>query len=526
MSSEPSQAPAPGHSGDYVGARRGRRAFRFAVTACVALSASLWFSENYLRYDKSESQYRMALTLPNDSARAILRNVVKRERESSDVPRARYVEALASIEESDIVLSRYDEAYKLDPNNASLILNYGCQMCLEGKYKEARERFREAGILPPKSVLPRYLEAAAVALSTPSEEDMSEAIALLARTNTAADPMLFPEPLWHPSLPERGFWHAKLRHEIVERCCAPLYRFEKLLTGRARTQIEEGHIRDWESWLEKLQTLGERLVGTPQSRPEDLGVAQAKAGLQFQLDAVELRRRIQERIKGTADQALIERNVKLASAMGRLSEFEGERQTKIQKERYVHLLPLKLIAVAFVILLVNYALAMFLSKAVDRKRVTWALPHSRVALYVLTGGGIVLLGLLVACRVFYDKLGAGSGAFPVLENTWYVVTASLLLFEFAYPIFFAATQRQHQSGEEATPETGEVPWQPLSAKARVTLARRYAGVLLGVFLCMVSVWFIGFRTFSGLYPVQLELLVSGLEAEELQAIHQVQNLLR
>lgn len=86
----------------------------------------MWFSEGYLRFSRLESQYRMALTLPMDSARAILRNVVKRDKGQTP----KYVEALAFIEESDVILTRYEEAYKLAPNNPYLLINYGCRLFL------------------------------------------------------------------------------------------------------------------------------------------------------------------------------------------------------------------------------------------------------------------------------------------------------------------------------------------------------------------------------------------------------------
>src|SRR5690554_2791077 len=144
----------------------------------------------------------MSVTLDEPSARAILRNVVRRDSEQNDRPTPRYLNALAEIEEVDAMAEAYASAYMREPNNAFLVISYGCYLFHEGQYREARERFREAGILPPNNALPRYLEAAALSLSLDDEDDFSEVLTLIVRTNNSGDPILFPEPPWHHTLPK------------------------------------------------------------------------------------------------------------------------------------------------------------------------------------------------------------------------------------------------------------------------------------------------------------------------------------
>ena len=129
---------------DHAGLRRGRRAFRYSVAACVFFGFALWFAEGYLRFDRAETQYRMSLTLHEASARPVLRNVVKRDAEANDPPNAKYVEALAAVEEPDMVLTVYEQAMRLNPRSSFLIINYGCALFLADRPAEARERFREA----------------------------------------------------------------------------------------------------------------------------------------------------------------------------------------------------------------------------------------------------------------------------------------------------------------------------------------------------------------------------------------------
>jgi len=85
----------------------------------------------------------MALSHEDDSQRAILREVVNRDRRDSEVPTARYVAALAYIEEKDIVLERFAEAVELAPDDGDLLIVYGCKLFQMGEFKEARRIFRK-----------------------------------------------------------------------------------------------------------------------------------------------------------------------------------------------------------------------------------------------------------------------------------------------------------------------------------------------------------------------------------------------
>jgi len=509
----PETMPVPDLGGDPAGARRSRRAFRFSVAACLFFAFSMWFSEGYLRFSRLESQYRMALTLPMDSARAILRNVVKRDRGQTP----KYVEALAFIEESDVILTRYEEAYTLTPNNPYLIINYGCRLFLAGQYKEARERFREAGIQLPKNALPRYLEAAALALSAHEEGDISEVLALVARTNSGGDPVVFPQPLWHSSLPRAGVCYAKIRRDIADLCCAPLYRFKNMLTGRAHAQIESGRVGDWDAWLERLQGMGMALVGDTKSDPASLGAPQAIAGLQIQHDALELRKRISGMNHGAPDAALIESEVRVNAALNELKAFENKRNQRIESVRGMYTLPLRLIANTFGILLAVYTLALLMGRVMRADRKTWVVPHAHLGKGVLLAGFLLFLIFLGSFSLFQALRSATPLPFAVLRGLWYGLLTLLIVFGLGYPVFalqgFPAPDVR--DGERTA---------PIRRAMFFSLSRRYFGILLGGFMCALCLWAMAYRLISGMYPIQLELLVTGLETAELDTIRRVQEL--
>lgn len=501
--------------GDQAGARRSRRTFRFAIMACLALTFALWFSERYLRLDMIESQYRMALTLPDDSARAILRNVVRRDALRTDTPSAKYVEALAAIEEDDLVLPRYEEAYKLNPGNASLILNFGCRLFLAGQYKEARERFRESGIQPPRNALPRYLEAAALAASASLDDDLSEALALVARTNNSGDPILFPKPLWHNTLPARGECYSRMRREIADRCCAPLYRLDGLLIRKARADINAGDLHDWDSWLEKMQEMGARLVGDAQSDPANIGASQAIAGAHIQWSAIQLREQIHEQEAGKPDAALIQQRVKLENALDLLKNFENTRGARIEAHRELVKKPLRLSAGTLGIFFGVYLLVMLLSRALQCRRLYWTTPHTSMAKTVLSIG----LTLMTCLLMILGFVAQANETAPVLSSfvtgCWYSVAAGLIIAGLIYP--FTALPRPVDSAQQETPKQRRM--------AAVTLMRRYFGILFGGYLAALCLWLLLYRIMSGLFPVQLPLLVTGLENEELDIVRRVQEIL-
>lgn len=528
------EAPAPlfpeyGEGGDYAGARRIRRSFRVVVLGILALTAALWFAENYLRYDSGETQYRMALTMYDDSARAVLRHVVKRDSEANELPNAVYIEALAFIEEEDVVLERYQEAYRLNPKNPGLLINYGCRLFQMGQFVEARERFREAGVIqPPRNALTRYLEAAALAATTGDMEDLSEAMAIIARANQSDDPVVFPAPLWHRSLPKNSNWYVKRQRDTVDLCLAPLYVFERAVLTKARQQLDAGQIQDWDSWLEKLQGMGQRLVGATGDDPAQLGSAQAVAGIQLQVDALTLRHRIAE-ITGTGkDDGAVARIAKLESARKVLQDFENGREAVQARHQSVLLFPFVLLFRAFSVLAMAYAIAYALSKAMQTGRGTWVLPHTALGRAVLLGG---LMAFLILLQVASALQGAGPGALSslaIVAKLWWLVVAILVVFGVVYPAITLPPVAAviARVGTSRRVEIIRDQARRSRRSVYVSLMRRYFGICMGGLLVTLCCWVLMYRVTHGLYPWEIHLALTGLRLEELAAVRQVHSLLQ
>ena len=519
--------PAFGVGGDYAGARRSRRAFRMLIVACVAFTLVLYFVEEFKRYDLNETNYRRALTHHPESARSFLRSVVKREREDREKPNAKYIEYLASIEEEDKVLALYDEAYRLNSGDASLLINYGCELYRAGQYIEARERFREAGIIPPPNALPKYLEAAAMAAASPPDADPSATVALVASANNSGDPVLFPEPLWHHSLPRSGEWYSNLRRSLVQNGCWHLNSFVAQLADRAEREIEAGKLANWDSWLRQIQIMGERLVGNTTTGPEGLGSIQAIAGLHMQLDMLALRKRIVEH-RGGGGNAIDVRMNAVKEALDELKAFQSKRDSRIAAHRTVIGRPWHLIGYTLGALVIVFLLAAIVAKAADPGRRTWAAEHGAICGATVTIGlGLALTALFAL--LFTRDLPSAAAWTSVFTWMWIASVGGLVFFGPFYPLIALPSAKRVVDLASLTPEEAEAQVaaaRRFRRKACATMTRRYYGILLGGMVAVVCIWILSFRVVESIYPMEIKLLVTGLEDEEIQVVRNVQARLR
>ena len=519
--------PEYGSSGDRAGARRMRRAFRFCVAASILLTATLYVAERYLRSDLAQSQYMMSLTLPTESARPVLRQVVKRDAERREVPTPKYVAALAEREERDLILPTYERAYKLAPSDSFLAVRYGCQLFLHEDYEAARERFREAAVQPPKNALPYYLQAAALAMDNLDEAGLADSLALVAKTNEAGDAVRFPEPLWSSDLPKGGVRHNNLRREIVIEVCAPLFRYADAVVGRAKSQIVLKQVKYLDSWLATLQTMGERLTAS-----RDRGSLQMLYGVDIQRMAIEQRQAINEAERGTVPEALVERRTRLKSAAAMLKDFEARRDGRIAGARRGYELPLGLCWRTVALLMAAYLLAYVLARLVHAKRMAWSLPHTLPAKAVLGAGNLSLLGLLGLMGVLqrlHDPMASTQTSWhDGMRMAWWMVVGGMALFGLIYPalrlpgVSGALSARGIPEGDAEARKHAK-RWRRV---AYLSFMRRYYGVAGGELVFVLVGWILGYRVLTALYPWQLELLTPGLEAQEVELVKQAFSLLQ
>lgn len=507
-----------GLGGDQFGARRARRAFRCAVMALVLFTGGLWLAEYFLRYDQSERIYISAVTQATDSARAMLKSAVKYDERNNEKPTPKYAIALAERETDDDILAAYAHAYTLDPDDPFLAIRYGCQLFQHEQFKDARERFREATAQPVKNALPGYLEAAAAQFAIPENRDVAESLALVARTNSSGDPVLFPKPSWPSNvLPQDGAWYAQLRRDAVDESCAPLYKYTDFILQRATTDIEAGRTQYWESWLVTIQEMGARIAESPSE-----GSVQAMAGLLLQQHAIELRIHILP--EGETIESLLQQFSALRAAVDQINAFESQRDRLIAEHRSASLYPIALCLLTELVLIGLYILAYLLSKILRTGRRCWTVSHSGIARGFLVAGCLAILIMLTLISLLDRNSMLSESARSLLIYPWTGIMVILTAFGVFYP-----SLRLPNATDAATRQCPvDTPSNELIAQARqcrrvagATLLRRYYGLLLGLFTVTACLWITGFRILVTLYPWQIKLLTTGLGQEEAELVRSV-----
>lgn len=506
--------PEFGQGGDAAGQRRSRRSFRYTVLAIFAFSLAMRVYEGYAKLELRETQYVSALTLAPESARPILRNAIRRETESAGQPTPLYVEALAGVEETDKILPTYESAARLRPNNQPLLLKFGCELFQQGKFEEAREKFREAGVHPPKNPLPSYLEAAALAASFPAESDLGEAVAIIARANSSGALIVFPEPLWHATLPRRGVFYANHRRTLNTRLCAPLLQFKQLVLERAKRDIEAGTLADWDAWLQKLEEMGKRITNAQDGdgSPE---ITHVVTGINIEHDALDGRMHLAEKL-GVDVAPMAARIEQLDAAMSALNAFENERQASIDTSRAEVKRPFILALGAIFLAGAAYLLVWIYGFLFGAAPQAVALHHTRLGITVLLGAILAFAITLAAISVYAPDTELATN----IVRAWFALMSILLVFGAIYPSLSMPRVRTALARVQDTrPEARQAAIRTRRS-AGVALARRYFGVFLGGVIIVFSVWFILFRLSVGVYPDQFELLVTGAEDAELAVITQ------
>ncbi len=477
----------------------------------------LYFSEYYLRYDGPDRIFLGALTLPFPSARATLKSAVKQDAEAREQPTPKYSQALAEREEDDVILAKYGAAVTMEPANSLFRLRYGCQLYRLENFAEAAVQFREAGQHPPENALPAYLEAAAIARLHDTGTPFEDAMAVVARANSGGDKIILPRPIWFPGvLPQDGRQYSSLGRMIADEICGPLHHFSDQAMREVRRISRLQQTQNVETWLTHIQRMGERLA----SATETQSTITAMAGLRIQLAAmngfIELSPNLDEHRKA----GLIEKRTRLEQAAKVIITFESERDARIEKDAQSHWFPVSLLIMGGIWIWGASLAALAIFKVLRFRKSAWTLPHSLVGRIVLGAGTTCVLALL-----FLDTGAKGlalpaQSYQPLVGALWRALIIGLLGFGVVYPLL-TLTRAEDASRRSGRPEemAGALPTARVAyRRAYASMMVRYFNVLTGLYICAACVWIVGFRVLTGLYPLQMSLLTSGLIDEEIEAV--------
>ncbi len=518
-----------GHGGDHIGSRRTRRAFRYCATACVAFTAILCFSEQFLRHEQTERLYIIALLQENPSAaRAFLRQAVKIDAKQREVATPKYLDALAGREEDDLVLSTYQSAYTLDPENASLAIRFGCRLAQDGWFNQAIELFQKAAENDPENALPVYLEASVQPWAEENNKDLRRSLALIAKANSSELDVRFPRPMWSSDLPPRGYWYAQSRRQLVLDLCTPLMQYANYVCGEAEQAISQGRVQYWDSWLERIELMGRRvaegaIVHDPAKPPLAGGAEQALAGIRIQIKALSLRERILE--GGTSDASAATRLKQLEEAARRLSLFSDELPARIAREKRTCRLPVRLSLQTLALVFLIYILACILSRLACTGKQAWTMPHTSATRSILAFGVAGVFFLLMLTWVFHVPLSQETWR-GALIGAWRLLVTVILAYGVIFPVFMLPLPKNVAGAlEDASVEVLSQARKQYRC-AFTVFWRRYFGIVLGSLAMAICAWIICHRVLASLYPWQIQLLASGFAKDETRLVIDVLSSLR
>ena len=502
-----------GSGGDYAGARRARRAFRYGVVAVLVFTFGLWMSETYLRFEETERLYLLALTHEPESARVLLRQAIKIDAANRERPTAKYAAALAEREEDERRLTAYQKAYELDPANAFLAMRFGCELFAHKEMRRAHELFLAAYEHDSRNALPLYLEAATLPFIEENNPHLDEAFQSVQRANAEADPLLFQRPLWFSTLPQRGDWYARWRRRIAAELLVPIQTFATFVFTLAEENLAEGYPGDWNARLQAMEAMGVRLAND--SEPE-ASAPQAHAGILLQLRAVQLQKRFRE-MESQNISELAQRENRLEQALEMVNAFEIAREDRVAAQRTLIRLPLQLIWQGAILLFGIYLATYLAARVLRAGRQSWTLRHRPWARLMVMVGCSLLLMLLTALASIDELHESTPILVSVIDYAWFAIIGLMAGAGTFYPAFMLPLAHQVVRGDDANPENVATSLSYARRARRVayvSLMRRYYGILLGTFASTACLWVLGFRIVSGLFPWQTKLLAPGLGAEE------------
>lgn len=516
--------PDYGERGDRAGARRARHAFWLCVTSCVVITGMLWFTDRFLRHDHADRLYMSAVTLDSMSARPLLLQAIKVDEESGEKPTPRYTQALAVRRELDEILETYEEAYQLDPKNSLFALRYGAQLFQLDYPAKAGEIFREAALHPPENALPSYLEAACIAEAGAGAEGVENAMLALARANNQAKPVIFPKPIWMPSaLPERGVQYARLSRRIADDLCGPIRSFADRVLDLIDEQMAGGQEENPKTLLAELGMMGQRLAG--QSEPRYSWVVEL--GLYIQAQVIERMKTLTDANDKAREEELVKAEALIELARQVLSDFELERDDRVAAGVESVKYPNILYGYGILWVLGVYVFARILSKLTGARKSLWTAPHGPLGVGAVVGGMFLLFIFMHALRLSGWVQIPGTSYERTVALIWWLVLGGLLIYGFIYPALSLKSTEEvsRRSGHPDEVERTMRLARRAYRRAYLSLALRYQGMLLGLYICLYCAWMISYRVTAGLYPLQINLLAPGLLDEEAHVVEQALNLL-
>ncbi|GEM_PF-1643204 len=508
---------------DYIFLIRRKKSFRYLIFSVVILTFCLWFSDRYLRFDLDETKYRIALTLENESARPIMRNISKKVFSNpnllDDSRYLQYLEFLALIEEDDAVIKTYQDIYNISNTNTSFPINYITKLYFLREYNHARELIKEVQNLSPNNSLLGYLESAMVI--NPDTKDakiFTEGISIIAKENRSGNHIIFPETLWHPTLPKYTYAYYLQKYNILNHCLAPLYELNSNILKRAELSFNESSFQNIQIGLEELFLMATKIGMAINIDDFYSNLPICITSLKLQKDILILYNRSSKTLNSPILEKGIRKLNKISNLLEKSEHLEEKRKKEFEEGRELRIKIIMLLLFGFIELFIIYLLGKLLYYYSYKSQSNPVLSNLSSSIYLFCIVWTLVIFIFLFYSVFLSKTS--------FNNFYRVISLWCLLIIF--PFFAGIYSILHKNfltnihlNEEYVDEKLSKIENTKNHKFINSVSyfiEKFSGLLLGYYTIIICVLFLSFRIIYLSYPFQLNLIWDQTRFEEFNLI--------
>ncbi|HOV33346.1 MAG TPA: hypothetical protein PLX23_08290, partial [Candidatus Hydrogenedens sp.] len=385
-----------------------------------------------------------------------------------------------------------------------------------GDYKNAQKLLKEAQTLPIGNSLLGYLESAMVINpDVVEEETFANGISMIAKENRSKSPVIFPEPFWHQTLPKNTYSYYLRKSDRLNHCLAPLYRVYKDVLNKIEIDIKGNKIQNKQVWLEEVFLMGKKIGNSIELNDYYPTLTISIFSLKIQQDTLNLYSKYSNTIKSNILEKELKKLNQVSQLLDKFQKLEEQRKLDFEYSRNNRTKILWLLFSGFIELLILFLIGKLDSYLLKKSRYKTIYPNktfTKSILLILSLWVIIIFLIIFYCS-YSDNLPLTNNNF--ISYLWYF----FIILPFIIGIALPLVKRQHKKVSHDT-ENSEYKKEFSFISFFISLMQQISGILIGMYIIIICIWFVLFRILYISYPYQLNLIRDKLGSEELNLIRE------